>query len=157
MHSTKCVTHIRLILSVIGNHNHVYSMSSCHLSIKVDFPNPLSPATIRVNSNPGRRRLEIKTQKLCNQQLRHKCVLFHLFLGHVFAPPNKMCSFLTFFDRLPVHLVGQVGKAHIPILLLEKWQIRNVNNFNSKSQGYKKEIRDKRWAGVHLGAAQAGV
>ena len=35
----------------------------CYLSIKVDFPNPLSPATISVNSNPGRRRLSNKITK----------------------------------------------------------------------------------------------
>ena len=85
-------------LSVIGNHNHVYCTYVIgHLSIKVDFPNPLSPATIRVNSNPGRRRLEIKTQKLCNQQLRHKCVLFHLFLGACFCTTQQNVFFPHLF------------------------------------------------------------
>ena len=64
-----------------------------HLSINVDFPSPLSPATMRVNSNPAR---------LINSSLM------------------SVVSCLTFFHRLSVHLVGQVCKANIAVLLL-KW------------------------------------
>ena len=66
-----------------------------HLSIKVDFPNPLSPATIKVNSNP-----EIVRAS------------FNFSIGDKTRKYFQICQFNTkVFEKFSSHLFWQISCA----------------------------------------------